>query len=435
MKRKKTLIYMIVILNLLQNLTFAQKPVTKDRQKAIIEKLATEINEKYLIKKKAKSIADSLLVVSNKVDKTLASNEFLEVINTILKIKSNDPHLVMYYDTLKYNAYLLDETEKRKLEFERDRKINFGFNKVDILEGNIGYVEMFKFSGFVGDVTANKIASVMNFVQHSDALIIDLRYNGGGDGRTVDILKTYFFPIDGKAYTDSITKQESYLTLPFVTGERYLNRPVYVLTSTGTFSAAEGFTYFMQKNKKAIIIGEKTIGGGHSGSSVSILDGYLSFIPISGENSPIENVGITPDYPTQESDALTYAKYLFYKNELKSSSSEPKENILWNITTCEYLLKTKQDTGFKFDIKNVGEYENGRSVFLKDKQPFIKYKRGTFPLVQISENEFIIDGDDMFGKANSRITFNTDKNKLGIDHRVFIREEINHKYFLKVSGK
>ena len=90
---------------------------------------------------------------------------------------------------------------------------------------------------------------------------------------------------------------------------------------------------------------------------------------------------------------------------------------------------------FKFDIKNVGEYENGRSVFLKDKQPFIKYKRGTFPLVQISENEFIIDGDDMFGKANSRITFNTDKNKLGIDHRVFIREEINHKYFLKVSGK
>jgi C-terminal processing protease CtpA/Prc len=415
----------------LNTISFGQIQVTKEKQKAIVEKLANEIIDRYLNSQIANIVADSLKKFGNNATKTIESNAFIDAISGVLRVKGNDTHLSFYYDSLKYKVYLQDDSVKRKLEFEREKKINFGFTKVDILEGNIGYIEMIKFSDFSAEVTAYKIASVMNFIQHTDALIIDLRSNGGGDGRTIDIFKTYFFPEVGQIYFDSISKQESYLTLPFVSGARYLNRPVYIVTGKGTFSAAEKFTYFLQKYKKAIIVGEKTKGGGHSGHSVSILDGYLSFIPTGNAKDPLENVGITPDYNAKESEAVIYAKYLYYKTQLDDKLNYEQDKVLWNITSCEYLLKLKPISKYKFNSTYLGEYENGRTIILVDSQPFIKYSRGSFPLVQINENEFIVDGDDTFGKANCRIAFNTDTNKKGIDNRIFVNDKINHKYFLK----
>ena len=428
--KMRNLIILIVLLKFNTN-SLGQIQVTKEKQKAIVDKLANEIISRYLNSQTANLLADSLNKFGNNATKSIESNAFIDAVSGVLRVKGNDTHLSFYYDSLKYKAYLQDDSVKRKLEFERERRINFGFTKVDILEGNIGYIEMIKFSDFSAEVTAEKIASVMNFVQHTEALIIDLRSNGGGDERTIDIFKTYFFPEVGQLYFDTISKQETYLTLPFVNGARYLNRPVYIAIGKATFSAAEKFTYLLQKYKKAIIVGEKTKGGGHSGHSVSILDGYLSFIPTGNANDPLENVGITPDYNTKESNAVIYAKYLYYKSQLENKLNYEPDKVLWNITSCEYLLKLNPNLEYKFNDNYLGEYENGRTIFLKDSQPFLKYSRGSFPLVQINENEFIVDGDDTFGKANCRIAFSTDKSKKGIDNRIFVNDKINHKYFLK----
>ncbi len=76
--------------------------------------------------------------------------------------------------------------------------------------------------------------------------------------------------------------------------------PLYVLTGNGTFSAAEGFCYDLQQSDRAQIIGTKTKGGGHSGSSIALSKGFLVFIPVSGKSSPIEGIGIRPNQETSE---------------------------------------------------------------------------------------------------------------------------------------
>lgn len=396
--------------------TKEQKVVAVESQKAIIDKLANEIRERYLFKNVGQSLFDTLKVYKGKIKETVSVSDFSEKITSILRIKSNDSHLMFYYDSLKFESYLLDEREKRKLEFEREKNINFGFTKVEILEANLGYIQMVKFSDFSDDVAKKKIASIMNFVQHTNALIIDLRFNSGGQGETIDLFSSYFLSNKGTTINNS---------------DQYISKPIYILTSNGTFSAAEKFTSLLQESKRAIVIGEKTIGGGHSGRSVSILDGFLAFIPTGGENDPLENIGVTPDYPIKESETLIYAKYLYFKSLKSETNSEEYAKTLWYMENCKYLMKIDNDDADIFKSEFVGEYEGNRTIILKDNKPFLSTKNNSYPLVQINMQEFIIDGDDYFGKGNSRISFNTDKSKPGIEHRVFVNDKINSKYFNK----
>jgi hypothetical protein len=203
------------------------------------------------------------------------------------------------------------------------------------------------------------------------------------------------------------------------------------LTSKGTFSAAEKFTSLLQQSKRAIVIGEKTIGGGHSGRSVPILDGFLAFIPTGGENDPLENVGVTPDYSIKESETLIYAKYQYYKSLLSETNREEYAKTLWYMENCKYLMKIDSNDVDIFKSEFVGEYEGNRTIFLKDNKPFLITKSTTYPLVQINKQEFIIEGDNYFGEGNSRILFYTDKSKSGIEHRVFVNDKIHSKYFNK----
>jgi hypothetical protein len=396
--------------------TKEQKLVTVESQKAIIDKLANEISDRYLFKNVGQLLADTLKVYKGKIKETVSVADFSEKITSILRIKSNDSHLMFYYDSLKFKSYLLDDSEKRKLEFEREKNINFGFTKVEILEGNLGYIQMVKFSDFSDDVAKKKIASVMNFVQHTNSLIIDLRLNSGGQGETIELFSSYFL---------------SNIHSTFNHSDQYISKPIYILTSKGTFSAAEKFTSLLQQSKRAIVIGEKTIGGGHSGRSVPILDGFLAFIPTGGENDPLENVGVTPDYSIKESETLIYAKYQYYKSLLSETNREEYAKTLWYMENCKYLMKIDSNDVDIFKSEFVGEYEGNRTIFLKDNKPFLITKSTTYPLVQINKQEFIIEGDNYFGEGNSRILFYTDKSKSGIEHRVFVNDKIHSKYFNK----
>jgi hypothetical protein len=396
--------------------TKEQKLVTVESQKAIIDKLANEISDRYLFKNVGQLLADTLKVYKGKIKETVSVADFSEKITSILRIKSNDSHLMFYYDSLKFKSYLLDDSEKRKLEFEREKNINFGFTKVEILEGNLGYIQMVKFSDFSDDVAKKKIASVMNFVQHTNSLIIDLRLNSGGQGETIELFSSYFLSNKHSTFNHS---------------DQYISKPIYILTSKGTFSAAEKFTSLLQQSKRAIVIGEKTIGGGHSGRSVPILDGFLAFIPTGGENDPLENVGVTPDYSIKESETLIYAKYQYYKSLLSETNREEYAKTLWYMENCKYLMKIDSNDVDIFKSEFVGEYEGNRTIFLKDNKPFLITKSTTYPLVQINKQEFIIEGDNYFGEGNSRILFYTDKSKSGIEHRVFVNDKIHSKYFNK----
>jgi len=407
---------------------YGQNIISTDKQKTIIEKVSSEINKWYFNETVAKSISDTLGIIKMQIKTESTVDVFTNKINALLIKKSNDNHLKLYFDPNKFESYAQNETAKRKYEYEAAKKINFGFTKVEILEGNIGYIEIIKFSGFIAEGSGPKIKSAMNMIDNTTALIIDLRKNGGGDGRVGDILETYFYPEENEIYYDSISRTEKFKVLPFVEGKRYLNRPVYILTGLNTFSAAEGFSKFMQQNKKAIIIGEKTKGGGSSGSSVPLLEGFLCFIPTSFGSTDKE-ASVTPDYKTEDKNALNYAKYMFYKEELKKNLTTKEQEIAkWNLKTCEYLLKLN-DKNFALNKSFIGNYENNRKVFLKNGQPLISFNDKEYKLVQIDENEFIILGfEDNFGAGNRRIIFNTK----GFEEKIYFSGQLLNKFWGKL---
>ena len=145
--------------------------------------------------------------------------------------------------------------------------INFGFEKVERLKGNVGYIDLRGFTP--AEFSAETIVAAMNFVANTDALIFDLRQNGGGDPATVALLSSYLFgpePVHlNSLYWREGDTTHQWWTLPFVPGKRYAGKDVYVLTSKRTFSAAEEFTYNLKNLKRATIIGETTGGGAHPG--------------------------------------------------------------------------------------------------------------------------------------------------------------------------
>ena len=405
-----------------------QNSISADKQKAIIEKVSSEINKLYFNGTIAKSIADTLEIIKTQIKIESTADNFANKVSSALLKKSNDNHLKLYFDPNKFESYAQNETAKRNYEYEAAKKINFGFTKVEILEGNVGYIEIIKFSGFIAEGSAPKINSAMNMVENTTALIIDLRKNGGGDGRVGDILATYFYPEENEIYYDSISRTEKFKVLPFVQGKRYLNRPVYILTGFETFSAAEGFCQFMQQNKKAIIVGEKTKGGGSSGSSVPLLEGFLCFIPTSF-GSKDKDASVTPDHKTEDKNALNYAKYLFYKEEIKKNLTTKEQEIAkWNLKTCEYLLKLN-DKYFVLNKSFIGNYENDRKVFIKNGHPLISFNDKEYKLAQIEENEFIILGfEDNFGAGNRRIIFNTK----GFEEIIYISGQLLNKFWGKL---
>jgi C-terminal processing protease CtpA/Prc len=184
---------------------------------------------------------------------------------------------------------------------------------VEILEGNLGYVDMRSFDGHVeAKPTA---AAAMNFVGNADAVIFDMRNNGGGSPDMVRYVSSWFF--SAATHLNSLYVRDGDQTIEFWTieeipGEKRPDVPLFVLTSERTFSGAEEFTYNMLTQGRATVIGEVSGGGANPGGTVWIDDQFEIFIPQGAAINPItgtnwEGVGVTPDVQATAEQALDVA--------------------------------------------------------------------------------------------------------------------------------
>jgi hypothetical protein len=206
-----------------------------------------------------------------------------------------------------------------------------GIRSARRLPGNIGYLDLAYFSPDSDAGTA--LAAAMQLVSGTDALIVDLRRNGGGSGEAATALLSYFFD-DPIQLTSKVERRNSQSlerqkwTMPYVAGPRYSDNPVFVLSSLHTHSAAEQCAYDLRNTHRATIVGERTAGDAN-GSSGEIALGYhfSAFIPNSQARSPITNsnwqgTGVEPDVATTATDALLAAYKLALKNSKSSVESE-----------------------------------------------------------------------------------------------------------------
>ena len=195
---------------------------------------------------------------------------------------------------------------------------NHGIGKHEILPGNIGYLEVTSFLGR-GPAVDAAIAKAMTALAGADALIVDVRANGGGSPHTVARLSSYLFERPthlNSLYWRERDRTDEFWTTAEVDGKRFgQTKPVYVLTSPKTFSGAEEFSYNLKNLKRATLVGERTGGGAHPGGVHKLNDRFSIFVPTGRAISPVtgtnwEGTGVVPDVEVPAAEALERALQL-----------------------------------------------------------------------------------------------------------------------------
>lgn len=320
-------------------------------RKQVIDSVLKRLNDSYVFPEVAKGMEQSIRdrATKGEYDQISSSRAFAETLTKDLQAVSKDKHLRMRYshEVLPERQPRAEPTAEQREQERRDMSwMNYGFDKVERLRGNTGYIA---FRGFFGpELGADAVASAMNFVAGTDALIIDLRSNGGGDPAMVALICSYLFgpePVHlNDLYWREGNRTEEFWTRKDVAGKRYLNKEVYVLTSKYTFSGAEEFTYNLKNLKRATIIGETTGGGAHPGGGFRINEHFSMFVPTGRAISPItksnwEGTGVKPDIEVPADQALTVARLMALKKSLPTLTNPGfKEGVQGEIDKLEKEL-------------------------------------------------------------------------------------------------
>jgi hypothetical protein len=216
---------------------------------------------------------------------------------------------------------------------ERQRTIagrqNFGFVRVERLAGNIGYVDL---RGFMPPAIAGETATAaMTFLGSADAVIFDLRQNGGGDPTMVAFITSYLFgpqPVHlNDFYSRPTNETRPSWTLAYVPGRRLTDKDVYILTSSRTFSGAEEFTYNLKNLKRATVVGETTGGGAHTVGGRRINDQFAIAVPSGRPINAVtktnwEGVGVEPDVSVSAANALATAHLIALEKQQQTLVGE-----------------------------------------------------------------------------------------------------------------
>ena len=212
------------------------------------------------------------------------------------------------------------DREVRRLQMRRRGRLdNFGIHRVERLDGNIGYLDLRRVP--TPEIAGPAITAAMELVAGTYALIIDLRRNGGGSPHGVALWCSYLIA-EAPTHLNDIFHADTGETMqfwsyPYLPGSRYLDRPVYVLTSSRTFSGGEDFGYTLQALGRAEVIGEVTGGGAHPTRPFPISAAVHIGIPFARSINPVtgtnwQGSGVIPDtqVPADQAYGVAYTKAL-----------------------------------------------------------------------------------------------------------------------------
>jgi retinol-binding protein 3 len=300
-----------------------------DTRSKVIDGLLLRLRENYVFPDVANAIEESIRArLSNgEYDSITTPAALCETLTAQMQEISHDKHLHLFFEEPQAQA---NEQQEHERWNEMAMLHNYGFEKVERLPGNIGYLD-FRFF-YEPKFAAETAIAALNFLANTSALIIDLRQNHGGDPAMIALLCSYLFdwePVHlNSLYWRANDSTQQFWTLPYVPGRRYLDKPVYILISHDTFSGAEEFTYNLKNLKRAMIIGETTGGGAHPGDIYHLGSNFTVFIPTGRAINPITNTnwegtGVSPDIEVQQEQALKVAHIQALKKVLESSSDNP----------------------------------------------------------------------------------------------------------------
>jgi len=301
---------------------------------AVIANLIKELNDGYVFPETAKKMEADLRsrISAKEYDSITSARQFAQKLTADLQSVSKDKHLKVGFSSNPIPARVdkrePSEAEKEKMRWS-GKRINYGFERVERLNGNIGYIDLRGFND--AGAGAETVAAAMNFLANTEAIIFDLRQNGGGSPAMVALISSYLFG-DKPVHLNSLywrrdDRTQEFWTKPEAAAKKFPDKDIYILTSNYTFSAAEEFTYNLKNLKRATIIGETTGGGAHPGGMVRLADHFGAFIPTGRAINPIsktnwEGTGVEPDIKVPKDQALKTAHLMALQKSVGNIKDE-----------------------------------------------------------------------------------------------------------------
>ena len=315
MKPKLCFLFFLIVQTILAQTKFQEIETAINKQEVtkIVTKIACLIDSNYVFENKGRSISDSLLrkVRQNELVNIKDWRILADSLTIIIQKLSNDGHMYVRNEP---------ETVKKIIDAEnkKDNQIkskptedpffygpdalanNFGFSEVKILKGNYGYIKLSEIN--ISKKSLPTLYSAMQFISHTQALIIDLSNNGGGGSDIGAVLESFFLPgnIPLLEFVSRNGEKHIERTITWLTEKKYDN-PIFIIINNRTASAAEAFVFSMKKQNRASIIGKRSSGAAHMNSWYAV--NHSLFISIStgaptipGTETSWEKVGIAPDF-------------------------------------------------------------------------------------------------------------------------------------------
>ncbi len=263
-------------------------------------------------------------------------NRFAELLSEDLQAVSRDGHMGIDFDPARFDRL---STSPEVDQAETDRmaiRVNHGLTEMRILPGNVRYLRIRGFE-WVTDRTGAVYDAAMRFLSEGDAIIIDLRGNGGGHGSAVQYAFSHFMPADDAllmTFTDDQGRPQQSRVLAHLPSGRLTGRPLFVLVDEGTRSAAEEFAYHVKHFDAGRLIGGKTAGAANNNTFYPVAHGFVVSIsgsrPVHGvTGTNWEGVGIMPDTAVEPSGALDAAHADALEALAAAAPADQRVQIAW----------------------------------------------------------------------------------------------------------
>ncbi|NAS11123.1 S41 family peptidase [Poritiphilus flavus] len=380
--------------------------ISKQEHQEVIDSITAILEANYVFPEVALKMNDHLRkrLSDNAYRKVNDPYKFAEMLTEDIRSISKDLHLRVRFDpeniARRRNASIsaADSIALAERRLRNAKAANYGFREVRILDGNIGYLNLTGF--FNVDEGAGATArAAMNLLSNADALIIDLRQNGGGSPSMIQLITSYLYGPDRvhlnnfyNRHSDEITQT---WTLPFVPGTRRPDIDVYVLTSSGTFSAAEEFSYNLRNLERATLIGEVTGGGAHPGGTQIATSRFTIWVPDGRAINPITNtnwegVGVEPHIKVPANEALDVAKITALETILKRNEGQDSYHLEWAL---EGYRSAKEKVSLEAGTMQsyAGSYGPRKIHFKNGALYYQREGNNEYKLIPMSKSKFRID--------------------------------------------
>lgn len=391
-------------------------PVDASQRKVAVDDLAKQLKENYVFPEVAARAGEFIQkqLDSGAYDRDSTAMAFCDDLTRDLRSISKDKHMRVGVRPPGEKPVADDSPEARERMKREMRLVNYGFQKVEILPGNLGYLDLRMF--MTPSIAGETAVAAMNFFGNCDALIFDLRQNGGGEPAMIQLLSTYLFAEPthlNDLYFRKGEKRDQFWTLPYAPGPKMVDVPVYVLTSALTFSGAEEFANNLKVLKRATLIGETTGGGANPGEGFPVAPFFQCFIPTGRAINPTtgtnwEGTGVEPDIKVPARDALRVAQTEALKAlKAKTKDSDESARYDWLLSGVEAQAHPSAFSPKELEAFS-GTY-GPRKVWVEEGRLRVQREgRPAFFLVPMTGTTFTLEGSD-----DVRFTF-----KQGPDKRV-----------------